>query len=173
MNSNIVIREIVDDDAEAYNVYRRRIADEPENNVGHSFGEYTRTVEEDHQILLTALANPNQQIYIAGLDDRIIGTCMCRGGSLLAVRHVVGLGIDVDQEHRNQGIGEALLTRMMDWAQQHDVIRRVELTVFTLNRRAINLYLKHDFVIEGLSKEAYFKDGRYIDAYTMARLFRK
>lgn len=173
MDPNIVIREIVADDAPAYNIYRRLIADEPENNVGQTAGEYTRTADEDRQFLLTLIANPNQNIYIARLDDRIIGTCMCRGGSLSAVRHVVGLGMDVDPEYRSQGIGGALLVKMIDWAQQHPVIRRIELTVFTRNRPAINLYLKHGFVVEALQREAYFKDGEYIDAYAMALLFRK
>lgn len=89
------------------------------------------------------------------------------------MRHVVGLGIDIDQEYRNQGIGGALLTKMTDWAGQHPVIRRIELTVFVYNYRAIGLYLKHGFVIEGLNREAYFKSGRYVDAYSMALVFRK
>jgi RimJ/RimL family protein N-acetyltransferase len=174
MKSNaIVIRKIAAADAEAYNAHRRRIANEPENNIPYSCGEYIRTVAEDRQNLLAAISDPNQKIYIAGLDDRIIGLCVCRGGALSAVRHVVVLGIDVAPEYRKKGIGGALLTRMTDWARQHRVIRRVELTVFAHNERAINLYLKHGFVIEGLSKEAYFKSGQYIDAYSMALVFKK
>jgi RimJ/RimL family protein N-acetyltransferase len=169
----IVIRKITASDAEAYNAHRRRMANEPENNIPYSCGEYTRTVAEDRQKLLATISDPNQKIYIAGLDDRIIGLCVCRGGSLSAVQHVVGLGIDIAPEYRNQGVGRALLTRMTNWARQHRVIRRIELTVFAHNERAINLYLKHGFVIEGLSKEAYFKSGRYIDAYSMALIFKK
>jgi len=174
MKSNsIVIREIVVNDAEAYNAHRRRIADEPDNNITYSYEEYTRTVDEDRQNLLATIADSNQQIYIAGFNDMIIGLCVCRGGSLSAVRHVVGLGIDIAPEYRNQGIGGELLTRMTDWAHQHRVIRRIELTVFAHNRRAIGLYLKHGFVIEGLNKEAYFKYGHYVDAYSMALVFKK
>ncbi len=173
MNSNIVIREIAADDAAAYNEHRRRIADEPDNNITYSQGEYTRTVEEDRQRLLAAISDPNQKIYTAAYHDRIIGLCMCRGGSLSAVQHVVGLGIDIDQEYRNQGIGGALLSKMTDWARQHPIICRIELTVFTHNRQAINLYLKYGFVIEGLNQAAYFKYGHYVDAYAMALIFKK
>lgn len=174
MKSNtVVIRKITADDAAAYNAHRRRIANEPENNIPYSSGEYTRTVEDDRQRLLAAISDPNQKIYIAGLDNRMVGLCVCRGGSLSAVRHVVELGLDIDRDYRNQGIGGALLGRMTDWARQHPIIRRVELTVFTHNDPAINLYLKHGFVIEGVNREAYFKSGRYVDAYRMALIFKK
>lgn len=172
MDANIVIREIVEEDAAAYNAYRRRIADEPQNTILHAAGEYTRTVDEERQILMAVTASANQKIYVAVHDHRVIGKCVCRGGTIFATRHVIELGLDVDRDYRGQRIGATLLGRMIDWAGQHPDIRRIELTVFAHNRRAINLYLKSGFVIEGLAQAAYFKDGQYIDAYHMALLFR-
>jgi RimJ/RimL family protein N-acetyltransferase len=60
---------------------------------------------------------------------------------------------------------------MMDWVQANPRLRRVELEVFTHNLTAIHLYLKHGFEIEGRKRCAYFKDGRYVDAYLMALVF--
>ena len=47
---------------------------------------------------------------------------------------------------------------------------RLELTVYTDNAAALALYRKFGFEIEGTLKAYAFRDGRFIDAYTMARL---
>ena len=49
-------------------------------------------------------------------------------------------------------------------------LKRVELQVYTDNARAIHLYEKFDFVIEGTHKAFAFRDGEYVDAYSMARV---
>ena len=49
-------------------------------------------------------------------------------------------------------------------------ILRIELTVFSDNARAISLYRKFGFVVEGTLVGYAYRNGRYVDAYTMARL---
>ncbi|WP_133154143.1 GNAT family N-acetyltransferase, partial [Vibrio sp. 10N.261.49.E11] len=49
-------------------------------------------------------------------------------------------------------------------------IKRMELTVYTDNERAINLYKKFGFVIEGESAGFAFRNGEYVAVYHMARL---
>lgn len=46
----------------------------------------------------------------------------------------------------------------------------VELHVYTDNARAIHLYEKFGFSIEGTHKAFAFRDGTYVDAYSMALL---
>ena len=169
--AEIKIRPARAADAASYNAYRRCIADEPDNGITYSPGEYTRTFEEDHERILSAITNDFQHILVAEADGEIIGHCSCGGAAKLALRHVVGLGIDVHRDYRNRGVGSALMQTMLDWAQANPLIRRVELDVMTHNLPAIHLYLKNGFEIEGFRKHAYFKDGRYVDAYLMALLF--
>lgn len=172
--SEFTIRPITVEDAAAFNAYRRRIADEPDNFIGHSVGEYTRSVEEERERILKALDDNEQQILLAEAQGEIIGQCTCRGASAVsAVRHVVGLGIDVDSRYRGKGVGSALMHEMIGWAKTNPIIRRVELDVFAHNRHAINLYLKCGFVIEGRKRAAYFKYGRFVDAYLMALMLDK
>ena len=47
---------------------------------------------------------------------------------------------------------------------------RLELTVYTDNAAALVLDRKFGFEIEGTLKSYAFRGGRFIDAYTMARL---
>jgi RimJ/RimL family protein N-acetyltransferase len=63
-----------------------------------------------------------------------------------------------------------MMTRVIEWATQNPVIRRLELEVFTTNERAIHVYEKFGFQMEGCKRRAYYKDGDYVDAYVMALL---
>ena len=47
---------------------------------------------------------------------------------------------------------------------------RLELTVYTDNKRAIALYKKFGFAVEGTHRAYALRDGRYVDAHCMARL---
>jgi putative acetyltransferase len=49
-------------------------------------------------------------------------------------------------------------------------VLRIELTVYDDNARAIALYRKFGFEIEGRHRGYALRDGRYVDALTMARL---
>ena len=46
---------------------------------------------------------------------------------------------------------------------------RVELEVFSDNPRAIHLYEKMGFALEGCRRMAVVKNGRYVDEYVMSR----
>jgi L-phenylalanine/L-methionine N-acetyltransferase len=49
-------------------------------------------------------------------------------------------------------------------------VSRLELTVFTDNARAISLYKKHGFEIEGTHRSYALRYGNLSDAFAMARL---
>jgi putative acetyltransferase len=49
-------------------------------------------------------------------------------------------------------------------------VTRLELTVYTDNARAVALYKKFGFVLEGTHKRYALRDGRYVDAHCMARI---
>jgi putative acetyltransferase len=69
-----------------------------------------------------------------------------------------------------RGIGTALLRELLDAADKWFDVRRIELTVFHDNRRAIRLYERHGFEREGVLRAYAFRDGSYVDAIAMARL---
>jgi hypothetical protein len=49
-------------------------------------------------------------------------------------------------------------------------LTRIELSVFTDNESAIELYRKFGFEIEGTLRKYAFRDGKFVDAYAMARV---
>ena len=91
-------------------------------------------------------------------------------GPALRRRHVMTLGISVAPEAQGQGVGHALMAAMCDWADRWGQVLRIELTVFVDNARAIALYQRHGFCIEGRHVGYALRDGAYADVLSMARL---
>ena len=87
--------------------------------------------------------------------------------------HVRMLGMAVQSRYQGQGVGTALMQALVDLADQWLPVTRLELTVFTDNERAISLYRKFGFVMEGTHKGYALRDGKYADVYAMARLRQK
>jgi putative acetyltransferase len=76
----------------------------------------------------------------------------------------------VHDQWQGQGIGTALLKAAVELADRWLNLRRLELTAFVDNDVALRLYKKFGFEIEGLLRRYAFRDGAYVDAYTLARL---
>lgn len=166
------VREAVAEDAESYNAFIRKIADEPNNGVLFHAGEFTATVEDTRKRLTSSEPNMIRTVFVAvDAHNTVIGETSVGSRDRLATRHSVGLGITVDANYRGQGIGKALIQAAVDWATSHPAIHRLELEVFTDNIRAISLYLKMGFIIEGTKYKAYRKHGKFKDSYMMAMLF--
>jgi putative acetyltransferase len=84
--------------------------------------------------------------------------------------HVGSIGMGVHDAYQGRGAGGALLAALLSTADRWLGLRRVELTVYADNARAIGLYERHGFVREGLHRDFAFRDGVYIDALAMARI---
>jgi putative acetyltransferase len=84
--------------------------------------------------------------------------------------HVGEIGLSVHDQWHGRGIGTALVRAAVELADRWLNLRRLELTVFTDNERALRLYKKFGFEIEGLLRRYAFRDGAFVDAYLMARL---
>ena len=85
-------------------------------------------------------------------------------------RHAGQLGMAVRDDWQGRGIGTALMQAAVDLADKWLNLTRLELTVYTDNAPAVRLYEKFGFTIEGTLVDFAFRDGRYVDAYLMARL---
>ena len=104
-------------------------------------------------------------------SDEVIGSAGIRGnGFVLRRRHAAGLGICVAHERQGQGVGFEMMRRLLDWADNWAGFLRIELNVYVDNERAIALYRRCGFVLEGTHRAHALRDGVYVDTYSMARL---
>jgi len=85
-------------------------------------------------------------------------------------RHAGHIGLAVHDKWQSKGVGSALMRALIDVADNWLDLSRLELSVFTDNEPALKLYKKLGFVVEGTHKKFAFRDGKYVDAYTMARV---
>lgn len=85
-------------------------------------------------------------------------------------KHAGTIGMGVHDDWQGRGLGKALLGAAIDLAENWLNITRLELEVFTDNERAIKLYERFGFEREGTLRQHAFRNGRYVDSYSMARI---
>ena len=64
-------------------------------------------------------------------------------------------------------VGSALLNAALEWSRDAG-LKRVDLTVHTTNERALSLYRRLGFEIEGTRRSSLLVSGRYVDEYLMS-----
>jgi len=110
-----------------------------------------------------------RRTLVAVTDGQIVGAA-----SLESMRqrraHVGQVGVMVHDDYTRRGIGSRLMTAILDIADNWLNLHRLELQVYTHNQEAIHLYQRFGFEIEGTLRDYAYGEGRYLDAYTMARL---
>lgn len=103
---------------------------------------------------------------VAEEEGAIIGGIGVHG---TGVKGVASFGMSILAEHRGRGLGRELLDAAVVAAREAG-FRKLELEVFPENARAIALYLRAGFEIEGLKREHYERrDGSIRSALLMAR----
>lgn len=109
----------------------------------------------------------NDLIVVAEVDGRVVGH-----GRMFTTdgtsAHVADLGMALIAEFRDQGIGSRMIAYMLDWAGQKG-LRKVTLGVFASNARAIHVYEKFGFTVEGVLRQQHRIGEEYVDEILMAR----
>lgn len=78
------------------------------------------------------------------------------------------LTIAVREKYRGKGIGNMLMNKAEEYAKTKG-IRRIELEVFGGNTKAIELYTKRNYEIEGIKKEAVQTSDGFDDIVIMVK----
>lgn len=113
----------------------------------------------------------NHYGLVACVRDTIVGSL----GLVVPERtprrsHVGEIGLAVHDQWQGRGIGTALVRAAVDLADRWLNLKRLELATYTDNERALRLYKKFGFEVEGLLRRYAFRDGAFVDAYFLARL---
>ncbi|MFP3435459.1 GNAT family N-acetyltransferase, partial [Paraburkholderia sp. SIMBA_061] len=83
------------------------------------------------------------------------------GTALKRFCHKVEFGVCVARDFWGHGIGKNLLEKSIEWADQSGV-EKMTLNVLASNKKAIELYQKYDFGIEGvLKRDRRHANGHY------------
>lgn len=115
------------------------------------------------------VASGRQTLLVAVIDGKVIGSLGL--GRLEGRRsHVGTFGMAVHDAYAGRGAGTALIAAAVEQADRWLNLRRLELTVWADNARAIALYERFGFEREGRMADYAWRDGAYADAISMARI---
>ena len=163
----LVIRRARPDDAAAI----ARMMDDPAVYAGLMQMPFASV--ETHRARLAEALTPGKLdlSLVAERAGEVVGSAGLHPvGPAVRRRHAMMLGISVIPEAQRQGVGAALMQAMCDYADRWMGVLRIELTVYTDNEPAIALYRKFGFQVEGCHRGYALRDGRYVDAFAMARI---
>jgi len=166
---NYTIRSAVTSDAKSLSGLRVIIDGETENmdrESGEAFIDvpgFERMIEED-------TLKARNLFLVAVVRNAIVGFSRCQGFDLNRFSHKVEFGVCVLKGYWGYGIGQNLLRESISWADANG-IQKIALSVLETNEKAIRLYQKHRFEIEGvLKKDRLHADGTYYNTVIMGRV---
>ncbi|MBK7960639.1 MAG: GNAT family N-acetyltransferase [Bdellovibrionales bacterium] len=165
----VVIRSATKQDADAILELSRGVIGEEIYQLT-SGSEFRMTIEAEEKWIESHLTNPNHIILVAELNSKIVGLLDFANGHRQRVSHTGEFGMSVEKSVREKGFGSLLLQALIDWAAKNEKIEKIGLSVHNNNERAIGLYKKMGFEVEGVRKrDLKYGDGQYVDTVVMGR----
>lgn len=164
---NIIIKERVVDDVNAFCEFLKKLDDESKYMLFERGERYID--KETIQKNIVEVINNGDICYVATDENVIIGYVIAVKDKFIRTQHIATIVIGILEEYCNHGIGYSLFQNIIKWANECN-IKKLELNVITENKRAIYLYRKFGFEIEGTRKMSTLIDGKYYDEYYMAKI---
>lgn len=161
----ISIREARLEDANVLAHEERQIASVP----GFLVSKPHELADENFRQKIEVLSkSQNGKYIVAEIEGKVAGHALLDPLHLTAIQHVVHLTIAVHNGWQEKGVGQAMLTFLIDWARQSPAVEKIELHVRSSNSRAIALYRKLGFQEEGRwRRRVKVKEGVYLDDVLM------
>lgn len=167
-HDRVVIRPAAPEDAAALLELKLALDDETPFMMLEP-GERRETAAELAAHIAALARRGNCALLVADVRDALVGYVEAEGGAFARNRGCASIVLGVRQSWSGRGIGSALVREVVAWADRHDV-HRLELTVRVDNARAIALYRRCGFEVEGTRRQALRVSATYADELWMARL---
>jgi RimJ/RimL family protein N-acetyltransferase len=168
MKTQIFLRELERADLVLLNTWR---ADR--DLVGHLGSPFRYiNMEVDESWFGAYLANRQRNVRLAicdGSSQKLLGVVYLLEIDWVSRNAEFAIQIGETGE-RGRGVGTEATRLALDHAFNDLNLHRVHLTVLASNAAAIALYERTGFRAEGLLRQAFFKEGRHVDAIPMAIL---
>lgn len=164
--STLKIREALPEDASLLLAYIESVSGESAN-LTFGPGEFDFTRDEERQYL-EDIRKVENAIYLLGfIGEELVSALSFTCEQRVRTRHVGEFGITVKKRYWGKSIGKAMLETLIDWAQVSRIIYKINLSVRSDNERAIALYKKCGFTVEGLRTRDICIEGKFYDSIMM------
>ena len=133
--------------------------------------EFDYSAEAEAEVLRRRRDDSRTLMILAEVDGEIVATSDVTPKSAKSrLLHIATLGMSVRQDYWHQGIGSAMMERLIAHARQSG-FEQIELEAVSANRRAVNLYIKYGFQVYGTRIHGFkYPDGSYADEYLMCKM---
>lgn len=129
-----------------------------------SFGE-----EQQKERIKKYESDEGSLLLVAEFKGELIGMIDFQNGKRKRIAHKGTFGMSVRSSWRNKGIGNILLSGLIEWVKNHPTIEVINLGVIEENKSAVALYAKMGF--ENTGREAFgvkLADGSFLADLAMS-----
>jgi RimJ/RimL family protein N-acetyltransferase len=164
----LIIRPAIPADGAGIIDYLNVIAGESDN-ITFGPGDFGKSIEQEKAYLRSLQDSKNDILVVGVVEGQIICVANISGGNRPRTEHCASFGITVAKKLWRQGVGTDVLTYLIDWARNTQIIRKINLSVRTDNSGAITLYNSFGFEKEGIVTREMLIDGIFIDTLEMGK----
>ena len=136
-------------------IFTEQVSDERKKSMGKLFKD------KGCLVIVAEVGSGRERKIVASLT-------LERYGHVEKSKHVRVLGMLVVDGYRGMGVGTKLMDYAVRWARAEKGVEKVSLGVFSSNQRALRLYEKFGFKVEGVRKRHYYIAGKPEDEIDMA-----
>jgi RimJ/RimL family protein N-acetyltransferase len=163
---SLLIREAVPEDAAALLGYIEAVSAESEF-LTFAPGEFTLSVAAEAEVL-RQYAQADNQLYLLGLTEQaIVAVAILSASTRARIRHSGELAMSVRRQYWGRGVGSVMLDTLIGWARATGIISKINLRVRADNQRALRLYQRKGFVLEGTLRREMRVGERYFDNHCL------
>lgn len=165
----IVYRKAQEQDAEKIVEFFNMIGGET-SFMSFEKDEYPLSAKEQAELIRSFEGDKTNTMLLAMDGDEIAGLSTITSSHKIKSRHIAELGIVVAKKYHGNGIGASLIHQVTDWVKGNGITTKMRLDVRADNLKAVQMYLKMGFVVEGHIKHSTLLNGIYYDDYVMGKM---
>ena len=129
--------------------------------------EYPDDLEKESSLIKEYEKSENSIFLIAEVDGVFVGNIDLTGSKRSKMNHTGMIGMGINEQWRNQGLGSILIQSVINWAKTNSAIQIIWLDVYATNEIGYSLYKKMGFQVSGII-QGFFREGdAYIDKIQM------
>ncbi|MGO3732618.1 MAG: GNAT family N-acetyltransferase [Vagococcus sp.] len=114
---------------------------------------------------------PGHMVLLAFDKETIIGVATITSEPDRPLQHIGEVGISVNKHYWGLGLGTLMLEELVTWAESTNLIKRLEIKVQKRNTRAISLYEKVGFELEGTIRRGFLSENNdFLDVLLLSKL---
>jgi RimJ/RimL family protein N-acetyltransferase len=162
----LILRKPVVEDAQRMVEYLNIVGGESDNLL---FGkdEFRLTVEQEMKYIESISNDTNTLMILGIINANIVSVAQISSSNRKRIAHNSDVSISVKKEYWGNGIGSAVMEKLISFAKEHGTIKNIGLGVKASNHKAIAMYEKFGFKKVGVHKDYFNVDGNFDDEILM------